>query len=149
MNKEQLLAEVDELIAHANILNAKANELKELANKEDSNIILVPDNIKISKWPSIHNWKHKLYYALWFWSWVVWSWVWDISTQYKLIPCKYEDLKEWDIFYRDSDSTPINYFKDLVWYWIKLKEWYQYWNDKDCKFWEIVFTYNWKVLPIN
>ncbi len=40
MNKKELLQKADELVA-------KANELKELANKEESNVILVPDNIQI------------------------------------------------------------------------------------------------------
>ena len=140
MNKEQLLAKADELIA-------KANELKELANKEESNLILVPSNIKISMWLSINNWNHKLYYVAWFWSWVVWSNNWCENIECKLITCKYEDLKQWDIFYRDNSNTPT--FDDLVWYAIKLKEWYQYWSNKDLEYSDSIFKYNWKVVPIN
>ena len=136
MNKEQLLAKADELIA-------KANELKELAKL--TNDILVPDNIKISKCISIwiHNWNHKLYYASWFWSWVAWSWVWDKNIKCKLTPCKYEDLKPWDLFYRDNSSTPE--FDDLIWYAVKLKEWYQFWSNKSCKYDDIEYDYIWKV----
>ena len=140
MNKEQLLAKVDELIA-------KANELKELANKEESNLILVPSNIKISMWLSINNWNRKLYYVAWFWSWVVWSNNWCENIECKLIPCNYEDLKQWDIFYRDNSNTPT--FDDLVWYAIKLTEWYQYWSNKDLEYCNSIFKYNWKVVPIN
>lgn len=145
MNKEKLLAKADELIAQSNILNAKANELKELANKQE-NIIYVPDNIKISKWPSIHNWNHRLYYALWFDSWLVCSWSWDICNQYKLTPCKYEDLKPWDVFYRYDNINPN--FDNIIWYAIKLKEWYQFWSGKDCNYSSLIYNYNWKVKQI-
>ena len=138
MNKEQLLAKADELIA-------KANELKELANKV--NILLVPSNIKISMWLSIHNWNHKLYYAAWFWNWVVCSNDWCKNIKCKLVHCKYEDLKAWDIFYRDNNYTPK--FDDLVGYSIKLKKWYQYWHDSDCKYSAVMFEHNWKVVPIH
>ena len=135
MNKEKLLAKADELIA-------MANELKELANKV--NILLVPSNIKISMWLSINNWNHKLYYAALFWSWVVWNNSWCENIECKLIPCKYEDLNPWDIFYRDSSNTPT--FDDLVWYAVKLKEWYQYWNTFDCRYSDTIFANNWKVV---
>ena len=97
-------------------------------------------------WLSINNWNHKLYYAAWFWNWVVCSNDWAKNIECKLIPCKYEDLQPWDIFYRDSSDTPG--FDDLVWYSIKLKEWYQYWNTFDCRYWDTIFKYNWKVVPI-
>lgn len=135
MNKEQLLQKADELIA-------KANELKELAAKE--NILPVPSNIIISMW-SIHNWNHRLYYASWFWDWVVWNNNWCENIKCKLIPCKYEDLKQWDIFYRDSSNTPT--FDDLVWYALKLKEWYRYWSKKNLEYSDSIFKYNWKVVP--
>lgn len=114
-----------------------------LTPKNNTNDILVPYNIKISKWPSIHNWEHKLYYASWFWSWVVWSWVWDICTQYKLTPCKYKDLKPWDLFFINDYNNPD--FWDLNWYAIKLKEWYQHWDDLDCVNNYITRRFYWKV----
>ena len=145
MNKEQLLQKADELIA-------KANELKELANKEESNVILIPDNIKIteslwkfSKW--ILNWTQQLYYYTEYNYWKVDWHKYTDKIKCKLIPCKYEDLKPWDIFYRDSSNTPT--FDDLVWYALKLKEWYQYWSNKNLEYSDSIFKYNWKVVPIN
>ncbi len=140
MNKEKLLAKADELIE-------KANELKELANKEDSNVILVPDNIKITKWNPgnwmwIINWEQELCYK-YKWIWIVTStWFSDI-IKCKLTPCKYEDLEPWDIFYRDSSNFPD--FDDLIWYAIKLEEWYQLWYNKDCNYWDTIYNYHWKV----
>ena len=148
MNKEQLLAKADELIAQSNILNAKANELKELANKEESNVILVPDNIQITesvcelgKW--IVNWTQQLYYDTEDNHWIIdWHKQSD-KIKCKLTPCKYEDLQPWDIFYRDDNANPD--FDDLIWYAIKLKEWYQFWDCKDCNYWDIIYNNNWKV----
>lgn len=139
MNKEQLLAKVDELIA-------QANELKELANK--GYVILVPNNIKItgsvreiSKW--IVNWTQQLYYDTEDDHWVVeWHKLTD-KIKCKLTPCKYEDLESWDIFYRDDNLIPK--FNDLIWYAVKLKEWYQFWNKKDCNYWYLMFNYYWKL----
>ena len=149
MNKEQLLQKADELIAHANILNSKANELKELANKEDSNIILVPNNIQLSiAWSAIaiHNWRHRLYYASWFWSWVIWSNLWNKLIKSKLIKCKWEDIKVGDLFYRDETSNPK--FYDLIWYGIKLKDWYQFWDIQDCNQSDSEYKNYWKVVQI-
>lgn len=142
MNKEQLLKKADELIA-------KANELKELA--KGNNYILVPDNIQItesvwvlSKW--IVNWTQQLYYDDEYNNWIVESYYDSETIKCKLTPCKYEDLKPWDIFYRDWSSTPN--FDDLIWYAVKLKEWYQFWSSESCKYDDIEYNYIWKVEQI-
>lgn len=141
MNKEQLLAKADELIA-------QANELKELANKEYGNVILIPDNIQITKSKyeygmGIVNWIQQLFYDTKDHHWIV-EWYNEIGKiKCKLTPCKYEDLKPWDIFYRDNNNNPA--FNDLIWYAVKLKEWYQFWDCKDCNYSSSIYDYNWKV----
>lgn len=141
MNKEQLLQKADELIA-------KANELKELANKEESNDILVPDNIQIAEsvWEfgkGIVNWTQQLYYDTEDNIWMIELCKNNKTIQCKLTPCKYEDLKPWDVFYRYDNSTPN--FDDLILYAIKLKEWYQYWVGKNCNYSSSIYNYIWKV----
>ena len=144
MNKKELLQKADEVIK-------KANELKKLANDQD--IILVPDEIKIAKsifWCSmaIINKNHELYYNYHNKSWAVIS---DYETKNlikcKLTPCKYEDLKPWDLFYFDNDKHSD--FKDLLWYAIKLNDWsYQSWDGKDCRNNNHAWKNYWKVEAI-
>jgi len=142
MNKTELLNKADELIA-------KANELKELAKKEDD-IILVPDKIKITQsimWYSmwIVNQDKELLYNYLYENWAVSSWFdTDQLIKCKLTPCKYEDLKPWDVFYRSDTKNPD--FNDLFFYAIKLNRWsYQYWDYQDCRNSDKTWSYYWKV----
>ena len=146
MNKKELLQKADELIK-------KANELKGLANQEEE-IILVPDEIKITKstyWYSkaIINKNHELYYNYHNENWAVSS---DYEAKNlikcKLTPCKYEYLKPWDLFYFDDNKKSD--LKDLFWYAIKLNDWtYQGWDGKDCRNSNHPWEYYWKVEPFN
>ena len=141
MNNKELLEKADELIK-------KANELKELATKKEE-VILVPDEIKISKlnWKlAIHNWNQKLWYDNIFWHWIVVNSIWKV-IKCKLTPCKYEDLKPWDVFYRDDY---IRRFNILALYAIKLKDWsFQFWGEWDCRNQKNTREYYWRVEPIN
>lgn len=121
----------------------------EVSDKEED-IILVPDNIKLSKawWAiAINNWRHNLYYAYWFWSWVVWNNDWDELIKCKLVPCKLEDIKIGDVFYMNDES---NYSFDILhWYAIKLDDdKYKYWISNDCVEWSVKFNYYWKVVQL-
>lgn len=122
-----------------------------LTPKNNTNDIIVPNNIQItesvwvlSKW--IVNWKQQLYYDTEDNCWIVGSYDQKDKIKCKLTPCKHEDLKPWDIFYRDWSSTPN--FDDIIWYSIKLEEWYQFWDYKDCNYWDNIYKYNWKVEEI-
>ena len=146
MNKQELLNKADELIA-------KANELKELANKEDD-IILVPDKIKITQsimWYSmwIVNQNKELLYNYLYQDWGVSSWFdTDQLIKCKLTPCKYEDLKPWDLFYR-SDEEDEDFGSPHNWYAIKLNDWsYQFWEGNNCINGSTNWNYYWKVEPI-
>ena len=143
MNKTDLLIKADELIV-------TANELKELAGKEEEEIILVPDNIKISyeHWKlALHNWNQKLYYNNTYWNWCVSNAIWDMLIESKLSPCKYEDLEAWDVFYRSNEEDED--FKDLISYAIKINDWsYQFWDGKDCRNRAVTWDHYWKVEPI-
>ena len=143
MNKKELLQKADELIA-------KANELKELANQEE---ILVPDEIKITlsiHWYSmwIINWDQELYYSYRCKNWVVNApFDEEAIIKCKLTPCKYEDLKAWDLFYRSNlkDSD----FGHLYQYALKLDDWsYQYWDDQHCRHGNGTYRHYWKVEAI-
>ena len=121
----------------------------EVSDKEED-IILVPDNIKLSQvWWSIaiHNWKHKLYYAYWFLSWVVWSNIWDELIKCKLVPCEWNDIEVGDTFYMNDES---NYSFDILHlYAIKLDNYnHKYWSGNDCLESNVDFIYYWKVIQI-
>lgn len=122
-----------------------------LTPKNNTNDIIVPNNIQItesvwvlSKW--IVNWTQQLYYDDEYNNWIVESYYDSETIKCKLTPCNYEDLKPWDIFYRNWNSTPN--FDDIIWYTIKLEEWYQFWDYKDCNYWDNIYKYNWKVEEI-
>ena len=151
MNKTELLDKADELIKKSDELIAKANELKEFANKEE--IILVPDKIKITEsmmWYSmwIINWDQELYYSYRCKDWVVNApFDEEAIIKCKLVPCKYEDLKPWDLFYRSNlkDSD----FGHLYQYALKLDDWsYQFWVGKGCCNIATHWDYYWKVQEI-
>ena len=146
MNKTELLTKADELIA-------KANELKDLANKEED-IILVPDEIKITKPGFSHsmwitNWNQELYYSHRDKNWAVSSsFNEEEIIKCKLTPCEYEDLKTGDVFYKTDFNS--NYFGSLFNYAIKLNnDSYQYWQWKDCVNDNSEWKHYWKVEPIN
>ena len=143
MNKTDLLIKADELIV-------TANELKELAGKEEEEIILVPDNIKISyeHWKlELHNWNQKLYYNNTYWNWLVSNAIWDMPIKCKLTPCKYEDLEAWDVFYRSDEEDED--FESPNRYAIKINDWsYQYWEENNCVNGYHTWNHYWKVQAI-
>ena len=143
MNKKELLNKADELIK-------KADEIKKLANQEE---ILVPDEIKISYehwYLSIHNWNQKLYYNKTYWDWCVSNAIWDETIKCKLTPCEYEELENWDLFFRSLLEETKPYSQCLFYYAIKINNWnYQYWDGQDCRNSGVPWKYYWKVEPLN
>ena len=143
MNKKELLQKADELIK-------EANELKELANQEE---ILVPDNIKIIKYPPefgiwlwIINWEKAIHYDYDKKDWCVYFNT-GTPVKCKLTPCKYEDLEAWDLFYRSDEEDED--FGSPHKYAIKINDWsYQFWEGNNCINGSTNWNYYWKVEPI-
>ena len=143
MNKTELLNKADELIK-------KADELIELANQEE---ILVPDNIKITEsmmWYSMWllNQNIELIYNYRFQKWAaIPSFETDQLIECKLTPCKYEDLKPWDLFYRGDEEDED--FGSPHRYAIKINDWsYQFWEGNNCINGSADWNYYWKIEPI-
>ena len=139
--------EKEERVIGAGYINA--NQLKDCVDYEN---ILVPDEIKIVQsmyWYSywIQNWNKLLYYYYPSKDWIVIPWDNQESIKCKLTPCKYEDLKPWDVFYRSNFDDCD--FKDLHLYWKKLNDWsYQFWNNKTCMNNDKDWNHYWKVEAI-
>jgi len=114
----------------------KIEELKKEVETLDKEEILVPDCIKFVDfydWFWIVNWKSLLRYSNTYNIWRIIESEWRKLIKPKLIKCRYEDLIPWEFFF-DWEELDEDYLENLRYYNLKLEEWYQYWNWKDCRY---------------
>jgi hypothetical protein len=65
-------------------------------------------------------------------------------NQFKLVPCKREDLKVGDVAFRTSFDKPM--FDNLSKYCIVLEDGCQYWNKRECQFDDMSYNHLYKVV---
>ena len=123
---------------HANSIN----EVIQNAPKDET--IYVPDGI-LDVEGDIVSGDRVLHYYIGGWNVNV---VNELSThrQFKLEPCKREDLKVGDVAFRTSFDSPT--FDNLSNYCIILDEGYQYWNDKNCFFDDMSYNHLYKIVEV-
>ena len=130
---------------HANAIN----EVIQNAPKDET--IYVPDGI-LDVEGDIVNGDRVLHYYIGGWNVNV---VNELSThrQFKLEPCKREDLKVGDVAFRTSfDSPNLSCYPTsklayvLSRYCIVLEDGFQYWNKRECQFDDMSYNYWYKVV---
>ena len=65
-------------------------------------------------------------------------------NQFKLVPCKREDLKVGDVAFRTSFDKPT--FDNLSKYCIVLEDGCQYWNKRECQFDDMSYNHLYKIV---
>jgi hypothetical protein len=125
-----------EIADHANAIN----EVIQNAPKEE--VIYVPDGI-LDIEGDVVNGDRVLHYYMGGWNVNV---VNKLSThrQFKLEPCKREDLKVGDVAFRTSFNKPT--FDNLSKYCIVLEDGCQYWNKRECQFDDMSYNHLYKVV---
>ena len=108
--------------------------------KDDT--IYVPDGI-LDVEGDIVNGDRVLHYYIGGWNVNV---VNELSThhQFKLEPCKREDLKVGDVAFRTSFDKPT--FDNLSKYCIVLEDGCQYWNKRECQFDDMSYNHLYKIV---
>ena len=121
---------------HANAIN----EVIQNAPKDET--IYVPDGI-LDVDGDIVNKDRVLHYYIGGWNVNV---VNELSThrQFKLEPCKREDLKVGDVAFRTSFDKPT--FDNLSKYCIVLEDGCQYWNKRECQFDDMSYNHLYKIV---
>lgn len=112
--------------------------------KPEEYVIYVPDGV-LNKWGSIKNGNYLLWSGSKGWDAAAYK---DITpskpNQFKLVPCKREELKAGDVAFRNDLRNPD--FTMMTNYCTILDEGYQYWCGKSCLFGYRDWTYWYKVV---
>ena len=72
------------------------------------------------------------------------GWTPSKTNQFKLEPCKREDLKVGDVAFRTSFDKPT--FDNLSKYCIVLEDGCQYWNQRECQFDDMSYNHWYKIV---
>jgi hypothetical protein len=123
---------------HANSIN----DVIQNAPKDDT--IYVPDGI-LDVNMEIINGNTALFYNNEAWNAISYHNIIPSSpNQFKLVPCKREDLKAGDVAFRTSFDKPT--FDNLSKYCIVLEDGCQYWNKRECQFDDMSYNHWYKVV---
>jgi hypothetical protein len=123
---------------HANSINDV------IQNAPKDKTIYVPDGILTDEMDII-NGNHLLFFSDG-WAVICTNGTHDNSKpkQFKLEPCKREDLKVGDVAFRTSFDKPT--FDNLSKYCIVLEDGCQYWNQRECQFDDMSYNHWYKVV---